>query len=364
MVNVTSVALAGTRTTDGTAKTFVMPPEIATAAPSDGAARLNVMVQVEFALEARPAGAHCSDETNTGPVAVTVVVRDRVADAEEPFSDAVTVALRLAVMEPALTVNVAVLALPTTATEAGTVRTPAMPPETTTTTPPDGAAVLNVIVQVVLAFGPRLAAAHCRDETCAVPVVAVAVADSVRVAVRDAPLKDAVTLALWFELNWPAETVKFPPVDPAAIARVVDAILMLPAAASETVTPPEGAGPLSVTAQLETAPGLRELELHAKAVMVRGWATELRLIVPPDTVIARALPVDEAPIAPVTPILMLDEPETVADTVAITPLGMRFAFIPLAIQVRPPLNEAHAIVLPAAVRIDVAVTAALVTVPG
>src|ERR1035438_5817776 len=124
-VNVAIAELPATATEAGTVRTFAIPPERVTKAPSDLAVVANAMVQVALAFEPRLAGAHCRDEINTGPVAVVVAIV-RVAEVKEPFSDAVTVALRLAVMEPVLAVNVAVVALPATATEAGTVRTLAM----------------------------------------------------------------------------------------------------------------------------------------------------------------------------------------------------------------------------------------------
>ena len=85
-VKVASPALAATVTEAGTARTFAMPPEMATTAPPAGAAVLNVTVQVVLALDPRLAALHCSEETTTGAASETVT------DLEEPFSDAVMVA--------------------------------------------------------------------------------------------------------------------------------------------------------------------------------------------------------------------------------------------------------------------------------
>ena len=86
-VNVVAVALAATVTEAGTVKTFAMPPEIATTAPAAGAAALNATVQVVLALEARLAALHWSEETVTGAAS------DTLTELEEPFSDAVRVAV-------------------------------------------------------------------------------------------------------------------------------------------------------------------------------------------------------------------------------------------------------------------------------
>ena len=88
-------------------------------------------------------------------------------------------------MEPALALNVAVVALATTVTEAGTVRTLAMPPEMAITAPPTGAAPINAMVQVVLALEARLEALHCSEETKAV-------ATSGMVADLEKPFNEAV----------------------------------------------------------------------------------------------------------------------------------------------------------------------------
>jgi hypothetical protein len=68
-------------------------------------------------------------------------------------------------MEPVLAVKAALVALAGTLTEAGKVRTLAIPPERVTTTPPAGAAAIKVTVQVVLPLEAKVEAAHPREES-------------------------------------------------------------------------------------------------------------------------------------------------------------------------------------------------------
>jgi len=68
-------------------------------------------------------------------------------------------------MDPVRAVNVALMALAGTVTEAGKVRTFAIPPERVTTTPPAGALAAKLTVQVVLALEAKVEAAHWTAET-------------------------------------------------------------------------------------------------------------------------------------------------------------------------------------------------------
>jgi hypothetical protein len=88
-----------------------------------------------------------------------------------------------------LAVKVAVVAVAGTVTEAGSVRTLAMPPEMATTAPPVGAALLKVTVQVVLALEARVVAVHWRAEISAG-------ATNEIVEVLEEPLREAVAVAL------------------------------------------------------------------------------------------------------------------------------------------------------------------------
>jgi phage terminase large subunit-like protein len=86
-MKVAVVALARTVTEAGNNRTLAMAPERATEAPPAGAAWVNVTVQVVLALEARVEAVHCREETRTG------ATRQTVALLEEPFKEAVTVAV-------------------------------------------------------------------------------------------------------------------------------------------------------------------------------------------------------------------------------------------------------------------------------
>src|SRR5579863_4306225 len=99
------------------------------------------------------------------------------------------VAVRAVEMVPVLAVNVALVALAGTVTEAGNVRMPAMPPAIVTTAPPAGAAPFKVTVQVVLPLEDREAAAQWTEETSTSAV-------SERVVVGEEPLRDAVMVAV------------------------------------------------------------------------------------------------------------------------------------------------------------------------
>ena len=113
-----------------------------------------VTVQVVLALEASVAAAHCrADRVMAGAVS------ESVADEEEPFSVAVSVAAWSATSVAVLTPNVAEVALAGTVTEEGTVNTvEALLASATTVLVAED--LDRVTVQVVLALEARLAGAH------------------------------------------------------------------------------------------------------------------------------------------------------------------------------------------------------------
>jgi len=116
------------------------------------------------------------------------VVSESVADLELPFNVAVRLADWSEAKAPVLAVNVAEVAFAGTVTEGGTVSTDGALFERVTTLVP-AVDLERVTVQVVLALGARLPAAHCRDET-----VGRVVRD--RLAIADGPCNVAVTVAL------------------------------------------------------------------------------------------------------------------------------------------------------------------------
>jgi len=121
-----------------------------------------------------------------------------------------------------------------------------------------------------------------------------------------------------------------PPLAPAAMASEAAPVRMLPVVLRPTVAPPEPAGPLSVTAQVAVAPGANDRGLHTIELIVTPGVG--KLTVPPVPVTGTVFPFVAAPTVLITPMLEV-EPDTVADTVAITPSAIVFAFMPLAMQV-------------------------------
>lgn len=85
-MKVAVVPATATVTDAGTLRTLAIAPAIVTVAPV-GAALVRVTVQVVLAFDPRAPPAHCKEETSTGAESV------RLTGAEEPFSDAVTVAV-------------------------------------------------------------------------------------------------------------------------------------------------------------------------------------------------------------------------------------------------------------------------------
>jgi hypothetical protein len=237
-VNVALVALAGTVTEAGSMRTLAMAPEIVTTTPPAGAAPAKVTVQVVVALEVRVDAAHWTEETSVG------ALRERLNSWEEPLRDAVMVAVRAVEMVPVLAVNVALVALAGTVTEAGNVRMPAMPPAIVTAAPPAGAAPFKVTVQVVLPLEDREAAAQWTEETSTSAV-------SERVVVGEEPLRDAVMVAVRAVEMVPVLAVNVALVALAGTVTEAGNVRM-PAMPPAIVTaaPPAGAAPFKVTVQV------------------------------------------------------------------------------------------------------------------
>jgi hypothetical protein len=161
-VNVADAAPAGTVTDAGMLR-VEQASDRATAAPPAGAAPDSVTVQVALAPEDRLEGEQLRPErTAAGVDAGAVMVR--LAAADEPLSEAVTVTAWFAVTEPAAAVKVAVVAPAATVTEAGTVSALELS-EIATLAPALGAAALRVTVQVELAPAATVEGEHWRAET-------------------------------------------------------------------------------------------------------------------------------------------------------------------------------------------------------
>jgi hypothetical protein len=111
-----------------------------------------------------------------------------VAVFEDPFSEAVIVALWSAVKVPVEAVKFADVPEAATVTDGGTVSAAASS-VSITTAPPVEAALDMVTVQLVLAFAARLVAVHCTPETVAPPA-------SEMVVLLEVPFSEAVMVAV------------------------------------------------------------------------------------------------------------------------------------------------------------------------
>jgi len=108
--------------------------------------------------------------------------------AELPLYVDVIVALWLLPIVVVVALNVAVVAAAATVTDAGTVKT-ALVFVNVTIAPPAGAACVNVTVQVLEAFCPRLVGLHAREDTSTA-------AARFTVVLAELPLYVAVIVAL------------------------------------------------------------------------------------------------------------------------------------------------------------------------
>jgi len=148
-VNVALLAPAPTVTDEGTVSSVLLS-DTATAVPPAGAAPESVTVHVLLPDELRLAGEQLNDVSDTGTIRLIAAVRDTLP------SVAVTVALPLDVIVPAVAVNVAVVAPAPTVTDEGTVSSVLLS-DTATAVPPAGAAPESVTVHVLLPDELRLA---------------------------------------------------------------------------------------------------------------------------------------------------------------------------------------------------------------
>src|SRR5262245_2261696 len=149
--NVALVAPAATVTLAGTEAEAGALFERLTTNPSAGAARVSVTVPCAGMFADTLAGAtEIDDRAGTAGTAVTVSVAVRVTPPNEPLMTTVLVAAG----DPAVTLNVAVVAPAATVTLAGTVATAVSALESVTTAPPAGAAALSVAVPTEVPCAP------------------------------------------------------------------------------------------------------------------------------------------------------------------------------------------------------------------
>jgi hypothetical protein len=271
----------------------------------------------------------------------------------EPLSVAVTVEVWLEVTAAAVAVKVAVVAVAGTVTEAGTVTTEVALLERATEDPPEGAALDRVTVHVVVVDAARVVLPHTRD-------VGVAGATSDKLAVALEPFKVALTVAAWSVRKEPAVALKVALVEFAG-TETLPGMVMLPVEVNETEVV-AATGPLNVTVQTDTAPGASdegEQETPLTEVVVTTVA------VPPSPLPVSSPPSSDAPSAPEIPIEAEEAvDERVTDTVATSPLEMRFVLIPEATQMALAEEVAQSKFLAAAVSAGPGLTARLAIEPA
>jgi hypothetical protein len=177
-------------------------------------------------------------------------------------------------------------------------------------------------------------------------------------AVWELPFSDAVTVALWSDVNEPA--VRVNEADVADIGTVTEegAVREAELLVRATVVLFRTAE-LRLTAQVVVIPELRLLLPHVTEVTVTGVAPET---LPPAVETPHESPSEEASEPPLTCIETLLTPKaSVTAMLANTPLAMIFAFKPVARQVYEPEPALQVTVLSAAMRAGPAVTATEVT---
>jgi hypothetical protein len=157
-------------------------------------------------------------------------------------------------IEPAVTVKVALLAAAKTVTLVGVVSALLLS-ESVMLAPDAGAAPVKVTVQVPLAPEERLDGLHFKDETFSEGAI-------VRDTVFELPFKLAVNTAVWVETTLPAEAVKVPEVAAAGIVRAVGVFRLELLSESATTIPPEEAGLFSPTVQELLPPETRAIGLQ------------------------------------------------------------------------------------------------------
>jgi hypothetical protein len=321
--------------TDPGVVTSAEESEIVTAAPPLGAGAFSVTEQMVEAPGATVMGLHVSD-TSAGAGAGDSVIE---ALRDTPFKVAVTVRATVLGTAPAVTVKVPVEDPAAMTVEDGVVRYDPLS-ASATINPPDGAAPLNRTVQTDPP-GPFSDAGLHASETNAGSA-----GDRVIEALRETPLRLAVTVRVTVFGTAAAVTVKVPVEDPAAITVEDGVVRYDPLSASATLNPPDGAAPLNRTVHVNDPAPLMEPAPHESEVNcgIAGTPGMVRAL----PVTGSAVPVDDAP----TILLKLSaasEARGTAEIVATTPAGMAFLFTPTAIQVKAPVRLTHDSFLPEAV---------------
>jgi hypothetical protein len=185
-----------------------------------------------------------------------------------PLYVAVTAAVWLVEIVPAVAVKLAVLEPLETVTDAGTLSVAALL-VSVTAAPPAPAAIDSVTTQVDVPPELRLVGAHASD------VKAGDVDTSARVCVWELPLSEAVMTAVWSVGIVPAVAVKFADVAPDATPTEEGTVNVVTLLESATVMPPEPAARDNVTEHADVPPELRLVGLHDTRLSVVAATSEI-----------------------------------------------------------------------------------------
>ena len=228
-----------------------------TTAPPASAAWVNVTVQLLEEPDPTVIGLQSNEET-AGPGAVKVT--DAVAFA--PFRLAVRTAMEFVATVPAVAVKLAEVAPADTDIAAGTTRAWLLL-DNATLIPPEGAALVRVTVQVLVAPEAKVVGLHVTEASANE-------ADKVIETVWDALPRVAVRTAVPSDVRVPAVAEKLAEVAPAntvTAAGTPRAGLLLESA---TLVPPEGAALVRLTLQALAAPEPRVVGLHVTEANANG----------------------------------------------------------------------------------------------
>jgi hypothetical protein len=171
----------------------------------------------------------------------------------------------------------------------------------------------RVSVQVVLALEVRLPVAHPRE-------VVVGGATSESEASLDEPFKVAVTVAIWSVVKAFAETENVPLTEPAGTGNKAGTLRLVELELRPTLPPP---APLRITVQVLAAFGANVPGLQLKELIAAATLTP-----PPRPARATGSPVAEAPIILLIVTGRAPPPESLTESVAITPVEMAVEFSP------------------------------------
>jgi len=317
-VKVAEVVAAATVTEAGTVRAALFLLN-ATGAPPDGASPDSVTLHVVDAPDTRLVELQVSAERVIG------FVKDSDTVLLKPPYAAVTVAVALAGIVPALATKVAEVAPAATVTEAGTVRV-ALLLLNATGAPPDGAPPDSVTLHVVDAPDPRLVELQVSAETV------IGVNDS-GTALLEPPYV-AVTVAVPLAVIVPALATNVAEVAPAVMLTEAGTVRLALLLRKATEAPPDGAPPDSATIHVLEAPDARLVgeQISSETVIAVVKDRDAVFVEPPNVAATVAVP----PLAVIGPALATNVAE-VAPAVMLTEAGtVRLALLLLNATDAPP----------------------------